>query len=174
MQNASSQLTERINALTDLVGEVMDLLHSHGISSSERQRLQASLCELETVLQQVGEAQTESSNVTRIPIFNAQDIVATIKTATSNEEALRTVMLSTDIPLSWMTIYRRVYPLIVDSLRPQDELPQTGHPGLTRWQYRLSWQMQLLRNEGVVRPTGDGYWMRSDPEAPKLQPGLFD
>lgn len=174
MHNASSQLTELIDSITELVGEVMGMLPNHGITSSERQRLLLALRELETLLQDTGVTNHEPSTVTQVPVFTAQDLVATIKTSTSNEEALRTVMLSTEIPLHWSTIFQRVYPLVQGSLRPQDELPQTGHPGLTRWQYRLSWQMQLLRTEGVVRPHGDGYWMRSDPDAPLLQPGLFD
>jgi hypothetical protein len=34
--------------------------------------------------------------------------------------------------------------------------------------------MQQLRTEGVVRSTGDGYWMRTDADAPKIQPALFE
>jgi hypothetical protein len=83
-------------------------------------------------------------------------------------------MLTSTIPLHWSTIYQRVYAIAHDSLRPQDELSQSGHPGVSRWQYRLSWLMQQLRAEGVVRSIGDGYWMRTDADAPKIQPALFE
>lgn len=115
-----------------------------------------------------------SACVTQVPVFDPNDLVRTLQTAAFDENALRKVMLSTDIPLHWNTIYQRIYPLIVDRLRPQDEQQQAGHPGLSRWQYRLSWHMQQLRSEGVVRSVGNGYWMRTDPDAPPLQAALFD
>jgi hypothetical protein len=174
MQDASSRLVDILERLTTDMAELTDLAGAVSIPEAQKASLRAILQQFYFILEQEDIGSPEPQSVTQVPVFNANNLARTIHTAASDENALRTVMLSTGIPLHWNTIYARIYPLIKAQLRPQDELPQTGHPGLLRWQYRLSWQMQLLRAEGVVRSVGDGYWMRIDPDAPKLQTALFD
>lgn len=174
MQNASSPFAIIMERLSRVVTEITELSLSEQLSPADKARLEPVLREIKRLQSSPSVTISESQPVLQIPVFDSTDLVSRIKLATSNENALRTVMLATDIPIHWSTIYQRIYPLIRELLRPQDELPQHGHPGLLRWQYRLSWQMQLLRAQGVVRSTGDGYWMRIDPDAPQHQPALFD
>lgn len=174
MQDASNRLVDILERLATDVSELSDVADAVGIPEQQKVMLREILHKFQFLLEQQDVRVQELTAVTQVPVFNVTDLARTIHTAASDENALRTIMLSTDIPLHWNTIYARIYPLIKAHLRPQDELPQTGHPGLLRWQYRLSWQMQLLRAEGVVRSVGDGYWMRTDPDAPKLQTALFE
>lgn len=174
MQDASSRLVDILDRLTSEMAELSDLAGAVSISEEQKAALRAIIQQFHVILEQQEVSKPQLTTVTQVPVFNAIDLARTVHTAASDENALRTVMLSTDIPLHWNTIYQRIYPLIKAQLRAQDELPQTGHPGLLRWQYRLSWQMQVLRAQGVVRSVGEGYWMRTDPDAPKLQTALFD
>jgi len=174
MNDAGTRLVDILERLAGITAELSEVVCDVHISESQLKSLKVLVQQLQMILDQQEAGFPGVATVTQVPVFTAGDLVRTIHTATSDESALRTVMLSTDIPLHWNTIFPRIYPLIKARLRPQDELPQAGHPGLLRWQYRLSWQMQLLRAEGVVRSVGDGYWMRTDPDAPKLQTGLFD
>lgn len=170
----TNRLVEVVDKMSILTAELTDLTSAQEIPAAEQIRLCEVIQTLESILD--SDAMRSKTNVamTLVPMFTSSELVSTINLASSTEEALRHVMLTTDIPLHWNTIYQRVYAISHDSLRPQDELSQAGHPGVSRWQYRLSWQMQQLRTEGVVRSTGDGYWMRTDADAPKLQPVLFD
>lgn len=174
MQGGSNRLVDILERLASDVSELSDVADSVGIPEQQKVTLREILHKFQFILEQKDVLVQELTAVTQVPVFNVTDLARTIQTAASDENALRTIMLSTDIPLHWNTIYARIYPLIKAQLRPQDELPQTGHPGLLRWQYRLSWQMQVLKSDGVVRSVGDGYWMRTDPDAPKLQTALFE
>ena len=170
----TNRLVEVVDKISILTAELTYLTSAQEIPAAEQIRLCEVIQTLESILD--SDAMRSKTNVamTLVPMFTSSELVSTINLASSTEEALRHVMLTTDIPLHWHTIYQRVYAISHDSLRPQDELSQAGHPGVSRWQYRLSWQMQQLHTEGVVRSTGDGYWMRTDADAPKLQPVLFD
>jgi len=170
----TNRLVEIVDQISILTTELTDLMSVQELPSAEQLRLSEVIQTLDSILD--SDALRSETNVamTLVPMFTSSELVSTINLASSTEEALRHVMLTSDIPLHWNTIYQRVYAIAHDSLRPQDELSQAGHPGVSRWQYRLSWQMQQLRTEGVVRSTGDGYWMRTDADAPKLQPELFD
>ncbi len=174
MDTSSSRLTGLLNTLTELTAELVDLSRSSGISSGEQSMIRDAVLCLDALLQPTEDTVGTNVRVTQLPVFTTDELISTIQSAQTNEDALRHVMLTTDIPIHWNTIYPRVFAIIRDSLRPHDELPQTGHPGMTRWQYRLSWQMQQLRSEGVVRSAGGGYWIRTDPNAPNHQPALFD
>jgi hypothetical protein len=174
MDNSTSRLAELLDSLTELTAELAELSRLSGTSSVEQSKIREAVLCLEAILQPAEEHIGTSVRVTQLPIFTTDELISTIQSAQTNEDALRHVMLTTDIPIHWNTIYPRVFAIIRDSLRPHDELPQTGHPGMTRWQYRLSWQMQQLRAEGVVRSAGGGYWIRTDPNAPNHQPALFD
>jgi hypothetical protein len=174
MDTSSSRLAELLKSLTELTAELVDVSRSSGIQSDEQSTIREAIRCLETTLQPDVETVGTNLRVTQLPVFTSDELISTIQSAQTNEEALRQVMLTTDISIHWNTIYPRVFAIIRDSLRPHDALPQTGHPGMTRWQYRLSWQMQQLRSEGVVRSAGGGYWIRTDPNAPNHQPALFD
>ncbi|MFM2221784.1 MAG: hypothetical protein RLZZ78_41 [Armatimonadota bacterium] len=174
MDTSSSRLTELLNTLTELTAELVDLSRSSDISSGEQSMIRDAVLCLDALLQPAEVTGGTNVRVTQLPVFTTDELISTIQSAQTNEDALRHVMLTTDIPIHWNTIFPRVFAIIRDSLRPHDELPQTGHPGMTRWQYRLSWQMQQLRSEGVVRSAGGGYWIRTDPNAPNHQPALFD
>ena len=170
----TSRMVELVERISVLTAELADLTAVQDCPSAEQIRLREVIHTLESILNPDDLTSNTTSILTRVPMFTSSELVSTINLASSTEEALRHVMLTTTIPLHWSTIYQRVYAIAQDSLRPQDELSQSGHPGVSRWQYRLSWQMQQLRSEGVVRSTGDGYWMRTDADAPKIQPALFD
>lgn len=170
----TSRMVEVVERIAVLTAELADLTGVQDCPSAEQIRLREVIHSLESILNPDDLTSNTTSTLTRVPMFTSSELVSTINLASSTEEALRHVMLTTTIPLHWSTIYQRVYAIAQDSLRPQDELSQLGHPGVSRWQYRLSWQMQQLRSEGVVRSIGDGYWMRTDADAPKIQPALFD
>ena len=157
----TNRLVEIVDQISILTTELTDLMSVQELPSAEQIRLSEVIQTLDSILD--SDALRSETNVamTLVPMFTSSELVSTINLASSTEEALRHVMLTTDIPIHWNTIYQRVY-------------AKAGHPGVSRWQYRLSWQMQQLRTEGVVRSTGDGYWMRTDADAPKLQPELFD
>lgn len=174
MNDDSDRMIELVERLTKDLAELTMLATTVQIPEAQKLSLREQFDQLDALLEQQQLFVPSAISVTQVPVFNATDLAKTVQTGKSDEQALRKVMLSTDIPLHWSTIYQRIYPMLKDHLRPEDELPQAGHPGLSRWQYRLSWQMQLLRNEGIVRSVGDGYWMRTDPAAPKLQTVLFD
>jgi hypothetical protein len=174
MNDGSDRMLELVERLTKALAELSMLATTVQIPEPQKLSLRDQLDQLDVLLEQEQLVIQSPISITQVPVFDAADLAKTVQTGKSDEQALRKVMLSTDIPLHWSTIYKRIYPMLKDHLRPQDELPQAGHPGLSRWQYRLSWQMQLLRNEGIVRSVGDGYWMRTDPAAPKLQTVLFD
>ena len=170
----TNRLVELVDRTSVLTAELAELTAAQELPPAEQMRLREVIQTLESILNPDDLSSNTTSALTLVPMFTSSELVSTINLASSTEEALRHVMLTTDIPLHWNTIYQRVYAIAHDSLRPQDELSQAGHPGVSRWQYRLSWQMQQLRTEGVVRSTGDGYWMRTDADAPKIQPALFE
>jgi hypothetical protein len=170
----TNRLVEFVDRTWVLTAELAELTAAQELPPAERMRLREVIQTLESILNPDDLISNTTSALSLVPMFTSSELVSTINLASSTEEALRHVMLTSTIPLHWSTIYQRVYAIAHDSLRPQDELSQSGHPGVSRWQYRLSWQMQQLRTEGVVRSTGDGYWMRTDADAPKIQPALFD
>ena len=174
MDTSLNRLTELLDSLNNVTAELVDFARSSGIPSQKHSTIREAVRCLESIIPNDGEVKEAKLRVTQLPVFTSDELVSTIQSAQTNEDALRHVMLSTDIPIHWNTIYPRVFAIIRDTLRPHDALPQTGHPGMTRWQYRLSWQMQQLRSEGVVRSAGGGYWIRTDPNAPNHQPALFD
>ena len=170
----TNRLVELVDRISILTAELAELTAAQEFSPAEQMMLREVIQTLESILNPDDLTSNTTSKLTLVPMFTSGELVSTINLASSTEEALRHVMLTSTIPLHWSTIYQRVYAIAHDSLRPQDELSQSGHPGVSRWQYRLSWQMQQLRTEGVVRSIGDGYWMRTDADAPKIQPALFE
>ena len=174
MGSPTSSVDDLIGNLAEVTKEIIELSKHHGISADQQDRIRTIHCDLDMAIQASSQRVSTVGEITNVPLFSTGDLANTVKRITSFEEALRAVMISTDVPLHWNTIYSRVLALTQENLSPVDTLPQRGHPSMARWQYRLSWQMQQLRLEGIVKSVGDGYWMRVDPDAPIHQPALFD
>jgi hypothetical protein len=118
MQDASSRLVDILERLTTDMAELTELAVAISIPEAQKASLRAILQQFYFILEQQDIESPEPQSVTQVPVFNANDLARTIHTAASDEIALRTVMLSTDIPLHWNTIYARIYPLIKAQLRP--------------------------------------------------------
>jgi len=174
MNEVSARLVDMLEYLQSLSTQRSNFAGANAITDRDVATLRAINQEITLILQNHGGCDSETMTVTQMPVFSVTDLVETLHITGINDRALREVMLTSDVPLHWSTIYQRVYPLILPHLRQQDKLPQSGHAGMSRWQYRLSWCMQELRTEGLVRSVGNGYWVRSDPDAPQHQAALFE
>ena len=174
MEIASKRLVDFIKRLKIVTEEVIDLHVAGELTREQQEEIRGILVSVDCALQLFPETNLELADITHLPLFTGSELAHTIKCHARCADALRTVMLSTEIPLHWNTIYQRVFALMDGNFSDSDNMPQHGHPGMTRWQYRLSWDMQQLRSEGAVKSVGDGYWMRTDSNAPRYQTELFD